>query len=163
MPYLCGLLQDVRSLSLSVARPHYATLTGISAPPRSYIVPVLIVDDDEPNRTVFKKTLVYCGIKADTATNGQEALTSYLQKRHRLIFMDLNMPVMDGFAATQAIRAHELAQGWSPVTIIAMTAGDTSKEQCLAAGMNAYARKPIMFDEAKTLLRNWAPDLEEET
>ncbi|MBX9772657.1 MAG: response regulator [Candidatus Obscuribacterales bacterium] len=77
--------------------------------------------------------------------------------------MDLNMPVMGGVEATQAIRAHELAQGWSPAIIIAITAGDSTKEQCLAAGMNDYARKPALFDEAKTLLRNWAPDLMKET
>jgi len=70
--------------------------------------------------------------------------------------MDLDMPVMNGFEATAAIRAHELEHGLISIPIIAITAGDTTKESCLAAGMSDFAQKPILIEDLKNLLKAWS-------
>lgn len=117
---------------------------------------VLVVDDSESNLVVLKFSLAHLGASADTACNGRLAVEHFLKSKYALIFMDLDMPVMTGFEATAAIRAHELDHGLAPIPIIAITAGDTTKESCLAAGMSDFAQKPILIDDVKKMLQTWA-------
>ena len=112
---------------------------------------VLVVEDNPVNQTVIARMLERAGHRVTLANNGEEALEAVDKKPFDLIMMDVQMPVMGGFEATQAIRAREarkswVAQGhWKPVPIIAMTAhamaGD--RERCLDAGMDGYLAKPI--------------------
>jgi len=104
---------------------------------------VLIVDDSPDNRTLLLKHLQNSGdYRALCATNGQEGVDIFTQGAISLVLMDMEMPVMDGYAATAAIR--QLSQG-KEVPIIALTAHAGGKEvrKCLTAGCSAYLRKPV--------------------
>ncbi|MGO9107989.1 MAG: PAS domain S-box protein, partial [Thermoguttaceae bacterium] len=109
---------------------------------------VLVVEDNEFNQEVVASLLKKRGHVAVLADNGKAALTAWEREPFDLILMDVQMPDMDGFAATEAIRAKERATN-NHVPIIALTAhamkGD--RERCLAAGMDAYVSKPIRAAE----------------
>ncbi|MBV5340177.1 MAG: response regulator, partial [Deltaproteobacteria bacterium] len=112
---------------------------------------ILLVDDVEINRELARIILEKQGHRITQATNGQEAIDAARKGGFDLIFMDIQMPLMDGFEATSEIRAFELTHGLMPVVIIAMTAyalqGD--KNRCLDAGMDGYIAKPIKEDELR--------------
>jgi CheY-like chemotaxis protein len=114
----------------------------------------LLVDDVEINRELARIILEKQGHQVTQATNGQEALEKAQRGGFDLIFMDIQMPVMDGFEATNEIRSFELSRGLQPVPIVAMTAyalqGD--RDRCLSAGMDGYISKPIREDELFTMI-----------
>ncbi|SLM30063.1 Multi-sensor hybrid histidine kinase [Desulfamplus magnetovallimortis] len=122
---------------------------------------VLLVEDNEINREVALEWLNSAGIITAFAVNGKEALM-YLKRSVNqipdIVLMDIQMPVMNGFDATKAIRESE---GFSHIPVIAMTAhalkGD--REKCLEAGMNDYITKPIDPEVLFAVLAKWAaPD-----
>jgi CheY-like chemotaxis protein len=92
------------------------------------------------------------------AENGQQALDLLEQKaKVDLVLMDCQMPVLDGFAATQALREREEAQTLPRLPVIALTAGafDDDRKHCVAAGMDDYLAKPVKFDELIAMLTKW--------
>ncbi len=114
---------------------------------------LLVAEDNKMNQRVILNILRKLGYEPDIVNNGQEALEAANQKEYGLIFMDLQMPVMDGLEATRLIRQTIVKQ---PV-IIALTAnmmGDTEKD-CLEAGMDDYLGKPIRIQELMNKLQNW--------
>lgn len=112
---------------------------------------VLVAEDNEVNREVMQGILGRLGICPDFAVNGLEAITRLKQKEYDLVFMDCQMPLMDGYEATRQIRKVDSLQ--QPV-IVAMTAnaikGD--KEKCIAAGMNGYLSKPVRLYQVRDTL-----------
>jgi CheY-like chemotaxis protein len=98
------------------------------------------------------------GCQADVVANGLEALAASAQIPYACIFMDCQMPEMDGCTATAAIRAREVQTG-AYIPIIAMTANamQGDRERCLAAGMDDYVSKPVRSDDLKTVLHRWIP------
>ena len=122
---------------------------------------VLLVEDNEVNRTYVTRLLVRHGHHVAVAGNGREALVTLEhapQGGFDLILMDVQMPDMDGFETTAAIRARELSTG-GHVPIIAVTAhaikGD--RDRCLAAGMDGYLSKPVRMQELLNLLHEYEP------
>jgi len=114
---------------------------------------VLLAEDNPVNQRLMQKLLEKEGYRVVIANNGQEAVTLYGQEHFDLILMDIQMPVMDGFEATAAIRAAEQTDR-RHVPVIALTAHAMKgySEQCHAAGMDAYISKPINIgDFRKTL------------
>lgn len=110
---------------------------------------LLLVEDNLINQRLTKLILEKAGYEVLTANNGQEAVDYYRKDDSiKLIIMDIQMPVLDGLAATQVIRFHEAEQKLKKTPIIALTAhamkGD--KEKCLEAGCDNYLSKPIMLD-----------------
>ena len=104
---------------------------------------ILLVDDNPVNRLVAMKMLKLVGYDADTATDGEQAVAACLRESYDVVFMDVEMPRLDGLSATRRIRASEISrQPW----IIALTAealaGD--REKCLTAGMDDYVSKPLV-------------------
>ena len=98
------------------------------------------------------------GWGCDLVENGQEAIDALREKRYAGVLMDCQMPVLDGFAATRAIRAMEAKDGKAQrLLIIALTAhameGDS--EKCLAAGMDAYVSKPYSIAELRQALERF--------
>lgn len=110
-------------------------------------VRVLLVEDNEFNRMVARNTLERYGYLPDEAANGKVALELLQKNKYDIVLMDLQMPVMDGFEATQAIR-NDLKLN---IPIVALTANafKSELEQCEAVGMNDYVTKP--YDEAKLM------------
>jgi CheY-like chemotaxis protein len=107
---------------------------------------ILVAEDVEINREILSTVLEETGISIDFAQNGSSAVSMFQMHpdKYNLILMDVNMPEMDGYEATQAIRALEMPQA-KDVCIIAMTANVFREdiEKCLAAGMNDHIGKPI--------------------
>jgi PAS domain S-box-containing protein len=118
---------------------------------------VLVAEDNPVNKKVVIKILEDAGFIADAVVNGLEAVqaVSADQKKYNLILMDVQMPEMDGFTATQQIRL--LSQQTAKMPIIALTAHATSsdREKCLAAGMSDYLTKPIKNNELISMLDKW--------
>ena len=117
---------------------------------------VLVAEDNLINQKVALGMLKKYGLDATIVENGQQAIDAMAENDFDLVFMDVQMPVMDGFQATLKIREQEKRTS-KYTTIIAMTAnvmkGD--KESCLAAGMNDYLAKPIQPDVLVRKLENW--------
>ena len=110
-------------------------------------VRILIAEDNKVNQKLAKMMLTKAGFKVDIASDGQEAVNT-LRKRPKdfdLVFMDIQMPVMDGFEATAAIRA----AGFDHLPIVAMTAHAMKgyRQKCIEGGMDDYVTKPIKKDE----------------
>jgi CheY-like chemotaxis protein len=99
------------------------------------------------------------GYHVDTADNGRLGLEAIGRTRYALVLMDCQMPEMDGYAATQAIRAREAAfDGTTPrLRIIALTANTMAgdREKCLAAGMDDYLSKPYNQEQLHEVVQRW--------
>ena len=124
-------------------------------------IKVLAVEDMKLNMMLIKKVLGKYGVIIDTAWNGQEALEKMKESEYDIVFMDCQMPEMDGFEATMKIRGHEKKGNKSNVPIIALTAdamvGD--REKCLAAGMSDYINKPFKEEEIGAMLDKWLKEV----
>jgi CheY-like chemotaxis protein len=112
---------------------------------------ILIAEDDFINQKLIENILHRLGYRTDTVSNGIQVLNSLTRKVYNVILMDVRMPEMGGFEATQVIRQMEIEQPY----IIAMTANAMSsdREECLNIGMNDYVAKPMRIPEIiKTLI-----------
>jgi CheY-like chemotaxis protein len=118
---------------------------------------VLVVEDNIVNQKVAVRLLEKLGCRVDVAANGCDAVNVLDRLAYDLVFMDCQMPEMDGFAATAAIRQREASTG-RHVPIVAMTANamQGDRERCLAAGMDDYVSKPVQFDGLVAILQKWA-------
>nr|WP_321404658.1 PAS domain S-box protein [uncultured Desulfobacter sp.] len=119
----------------------------------------LVVEDNNINRQVAVGTLKKLGLYADTASDGIEAIKTLTHTPYNLVFMDIQMPGMDGYQATARIRDPETGVLNSDIPIIAMTAHAMQgyREKCLSAGMNDYVSKPIDKTELAKVLKRWLP------
>ena len=117
---------------------------------------LLLVDDNVVNQKLASAMLTRLKLTFDVASNGQEAVDMSAAHAYSLVLMDMEMPVLDGVSATQAIRAREQANGTSrPLPIIAMTANalQEDRDRCMAAGMDGYIAKPVNLRALETELR----------
>jgi CheY-like chemotaxis protein len=107
---------------------------------------ILLAEDNEINQRVVSGMLKHQGYKVHGVYNGREALDALESGRYDLVIMDCLMPVMDGYAATRAIRAStpEAFDPQIPVLAITALAAPGDREKCLAAGMSAYISKPVI-------------------
>lgn len=121
---------------------------------------ILVAEDNATNQLVIEGLLRTLGITCDLAGNGQEAIASLGSGIHYdLIFMDCQMPELDGYAATRQIRASQLDNINSDIAIIAMTANAMAgdRQKCLDAGMNDYLSKPVDPSKVVAMLKQWLP------
>ena len=118
---------------------------------------VLVVEDNDVNRMIAREVLHSLGLGVIEAVNGMEALEQIEQHRIDLVLMDCQMPVMDGFAATEAIRQREQRLGLSRIPVLALTANafDEDAQRSRQAGMDAHLAKPYTRDQLRNLLREW--------
>jgi len=119
-----------------------------------YPLSILIAEDNRINQKLIEKILHKLGYTTDTAGDGTQVLNALVKKDYNVIIMDVQMPVMDGLEATQAIRQMVIVQPY----IIAMTANamSTDKDECLKIGMNDYIAKPMRLAEIIKALKNAA-------
>ncbi len=118
---------------------------------------ILLVEDVLVNQMVVQGMLSQAGLSADWAQNGQEAVEKVKDNFYDLVLMDIQMPIMDGYQASQAIRIYQEANHLPATPIIALTAhamkGDM--ERCYEAGMNDYLTKPITADKLIETIKHW--------
>ncbi|MEI6315371.1 MAG: response regulator, partial [Syntrophus sp. (in: bacteria)] len=138
--------------------PIYGDRIQISPRVRFTDVRALVAEDHAINREIVVELLRQAGIEADMAINGREAVERVRNRNYDIVFMDIEMPEMDGFTATREIRKLG-RKGIDRLPILAMTAhaltGD--REKSLAAGMNDHLTKPVDRDALGTALRQWLP------
>ena len=113
---------------------------------------VLVVEDNSVNRKVAVMMLAKLGCRCDIAVDGKEAVQALTQQDYHLVFMDCQMPVMDGFAATLEIRRCEGDRRHTRIVAVTANAMAGDRERCLAAGMDDYVSKPIRFNDLEAAL-----------
>ncbi len=122
---------------------------------------LLVAEDNHVNQLVARATFERLGFGVDIAVDGDEAVAKWSSGAYEAVFMDCQMPVVDGYAATRRIRAaEEEGDGSTRTPIIAMTANvmDGDRERCLAAGMDDYLAKPLERLELHRALTRWVGD-----
>jgi len=119
---------------------------------------ILVAEDNTANQQVAIGMLERLGCSVIVAANGTEALNLLERNRFDIIFMDCNMPEMDGYEATRKIRS--LHSSNSGLPIIAMTANvqEGDRQKCMQAGMDDYLSKPLKLDRLRAKLQKWLPD-----
>jgi len=129
---------------------------GVSFPAR-----ILLAEDNEVNQQVAVAVLESLGCRVEAVPNGLRAVERVAEQTFDLVFMDCQMPEMDGFAATRAIRARETAardeEDAPRLPIVALTAHamHSDRQECLAAGMDDYVSKPFTRDGLRRVLEKW--------
>ncbi len=123
---------------------------------------LLLCDDNAINQKVALRLLQQMGYKADVAANGLEALAALDRQPYDFIFMDVQMPEMDGLEATRQIRERQRDRARHPhykasIVIVAMTANamQGDRERCLAVGMDDYLPKPVRPEEIRSIVERW--------
>ncbi len=113
---------------------------------------LLLAEDNQTNRLIVSAMLEPIGLRVDTAGNGLEAVEAQRVVPYDLILMDVNMPEMDGYAATAAIRALDGAAARVPIVAVTANAFDTDRDAALAAGMDDFISKPFRKDALLALV-----------
>jgi len=116
---------------------------------------VLVAEDNIVNQKVAKRMLEKLGCIVDVAANGEEAVQMWSQLPYDVVFMDVQMPEMDGLAATRAIRNREPEDRHTPVIAMTANAMEGDQEICLEAGMDDYLAKPVNMNECRDVLEKW--------
>jgi signal transduction histidine kinase/CheY-like chemotaxis protein len=121
----------------------------------------LLVEDNLVNQKVAARMLERLGWRIDVVSSGMQSLAAVRRTKYDLVFMDCQMPDMDGFQSTKAIRA--LGGAFETLPIVAMTANvmQGDRERCLAAGMNDYISKPIVMAQLERVIERFAHDRSE--
>lgn len=154
-----------RSASPSTSQETGASLFAAHADQSGEIQRILLVDDSLENRQLMRLLLHTLPLELHEAGNGQEAFDLFAENSYDLIFMDIQMPVMDGFTATRMIRHHEESTGRGRTIIVALTAHayESDIQKCLDAGCDDHIAKPF---KKRTLLEclahQLAPDPQQE-
>ncbi len=124
---------------------------------------MLLCDDNAINQKVAARLLQQMGYKPDIVGNGVEALAAIDKQEYDLIFMDIQMPEMDGMEATRIIRERQKDRAKHPnykssIVIVAMTANAMTgdREKCIAAGMDDYLSKPVRPEDVRKVIERWA-------
>jgi len=150
-----ALHQMLEHLQKGQAEP---ILLDVTRPPVSP-PKILLVEDNPINQDVACMVLSQMGCLVDVAFNGIQALEKYTLHSYDLIFMDCQMPVMDGLTATAKIREIEVTQAFKRTPIVAITANalSTDKHVCLKAGMDDYLAKPFKRSQVQGVLERFLP------
>ena len=121
---------------------------------------ILVAEDNTVNQKVVQGMLRKFGVYIDFAVDGEEAISALEQRPYDLVFMDCQMPVLDGFDATRQIRDPYSGVKDHTIPIVAMTANamQGDREHCIASGMNDYVSKPINFSKIQQMLEQWLPE-----
>jgi len=151
--HLTGSDADVRSQPKSMLTTH-----SLSENTKNCAL-ILLVEDNPVNQKMAKLMMTRAGYRVEVVSNGKEALEVYYKSpdQYDLVLMDINMPVMDGFQTTRALRSHEQENSLDPVPVLALTANvlDDFRQQCRDVGMNDFLTKPIKREVVFTAIRKW--------
>lgn len=118
-------------------------------------VRILLAEDHPVNQKMMVKMLEKLGCHVDTADNGQEAIHKIEQKVYDLVLMDCQMPVMDGYTATEEIRKRDGSLKQIPIIAVTANAMVEDRERCLKVGMNDYLSKPVQKEAVYEMIKKW--------
>ncbi|TPV93281.1 MAG: response regulator [Myxococcales bacterium FL481] len=113
---------------------------------------VLVVEDNEINRTVIVRMLKKLGYECDVAHDGREGLETWRAHGHNLIMMDCEMPVMSGYEAATAIRAEQGEEGGPLIVATTAYVSNEHRDRCVAAGMDVFVAKPVTLAKLREAL-----------
>ena len=118
---------------------------------------VLVVDDNEVNQLVAAGILRHLGYAVEIADDGAKGVAAAIASRFDAILMDVQMPELDGYAATAGSGACEGVTRRTPIIAMTATASDDERGRCLAAGMDDYLTKPMRRARRGDVLSTWVP------
>ena len=136
------------------------TVSAVDAPSTQLSGQVLVVEDNAVNCMVIESFLTMLGVSLTLAYDGQQALDAITRgDRPDLILMDLNMPVMDGYTATERIRQWESSHHQPRLPIVALTADafEEDRQHCQNVGMDDFLTKPVVLETLRSALIKWLP------
>ena len=118
---------------------------------------ILVAEDNSISTKVIRGMLGKLNLQPDTASNGEEALQAMKAQRYDLVLMDCEMPVLDGFSATQQLRAWEVGNQRTRTPVVALTAHILAehKERARQAGMDGHMAKPVELSQLRELIEHW--------
>ncbi|QKJ65906.1 CHASE domain-containing protein [Deefgea piscis] len=116
---------------------------------------VLLAEDNQINQKIAVLMLEKIGCRVDVVADGREALNAVQQNNYDLLFMDCQMPEMDGFAATEAIRALDNEKRSIPIVALTANAFAEDVRHCYAVGMNDFLSKPVKIEDLKKIVEKW--------
>jgi CheY-like chemotaxis protein len=148
------LTQQIRQQATE-PNPQLAAIATVAN--REHTPAILLAEDNPINALIASTMLEDLPYRIDHVTNGKEAFQKASHYPYHLILMDINMPDMDGFMTTQAIREWEQVNTLYNTPIIALTANALTddREKCLAAGLNDYLAKPVKKEELLKTVSHW--------
>jgi PAS domain S-box-containing protein len=144
-----------RALGLSAPAAARAPALPAPAPSASFRHRILLVEDNPDNQKLAERVLEGAGALVETAENGEVAVEMAKRVLYDLIVMDLMMPVMDGFQATQRIRENEVPPNRVPIVALTAHATEGFRDRCLAVGMDDYLSKPFKKERFLALVEQW--------
>ena len=137
---------------------HDAHLRAPAPPAASMCGHVLVVEDNPINRKVLSALLTRMGLRVSLAENGAEGFDAVCRDASiDLVLIDVNMPVLDGIAATGKIRAWEQGQARVPIVALTADAFEADRQRCMDAGMNDFLAKPVVIKALREVLERWLP------
>lgn len=127
-----------------------------STEPTPPLPPILIAEDNPINQKVIERMVQKLGYRVDLVANGIEAIQALDRFQYALVFMDCQMPEMDGFEACREIRRRP-SEIRIPIVAITANAMKGDRERCLAAGMDDYVSKPFKQEDLRRVIERWVP------
>lgn len=121
---------------------------------------ILVAEDNSISTKVIRGMLNKLNLTPDTANNGEEALRAMQAQQYDLVLMDCEMPVLDGFTATQMLREWEAREQQPRTPVVALTAHIMSehKERARQVGMDGHVAKPVELSQLRELIEHWAAE-----
>ncbi|MNM62334.1 Signal transduction histidine-protein kinase BarA [compost metagenome] len=144
-----------RNKGLAVMQPPSSGLTLPVKVPSDFRI--LVAEDNSISTKVIRGMLGKLNLQPDTASNGEEALQAMKAQRYDLVLMDCEMPILDGFSATQQLRAWEVGNQRTRTPVVALTAHILAehKERARQAGMDGHMAKPVELSQLRELIEHW--------
>ena len=119
---------------------------------------ILVAEDNPVNQKVVLKQLQSLGYQAEVVNNGQEALDRLKERDYDVVLMDCQMPIMDGYRATQEIRSFEGDRRHTTIIAITANAMPEDRDRCMDAGMDDYLSKPASREDLRKKVEQWTRD-----
>ncbi|MFT3781871.1 MAG: response regulator [Nibricoccus sp.] len=116
---------------------------------------VLIAEDNPTNQILTRRMIEKIGHKADVVANGSEAIEAMGRGHYQLVLMDCQMPEMDGYEATRAIRRNERNGARIPIIALTANASQEERQRCLSVGMDDYLSKPVRYADLSAMVNRW--------
>ncbi len=145
--------QEVSASDISATISNFQA--KIKASNQQYALKILLVEDTRINQKVVLNQLDSLGFQADCANDGQEALDKMKEQEYDIVFMDCQMPVLDGYDATRTIRQEEGERRHTVVIGLTAYAMEGDRQKCLAAGMDDYLTKPVSVEDLQRAIAQW--------